>query len=110
MLGLAEESVGVEAHPFEIVADRLVELGRRTLAVGVVDPKDERSAMLFRKQVVVQRRADIADMQAARRRGRKAGDDAHGFGPVWKKLLIGYRRSRPKLRLPIFTPGGAWRR
>ena len=27
-----------------------------------------------------------------------------------KRFVIGYRRSRPKLRLLTLTPGGAWRR
>jgi hypothetical protein len=96
-LGLADELVRSESHPFEVVADRLVELGSRTLAVGVVDPEDERPAMLLREQIIVQRGADIADMQPAGRRRCKAGDDispwAHRgsfvVGPVWKKLLIG---------------------
>ena len=47
--------------------------------------------MLPREQEVVQRGADVADVQPAGRRRREAGDDGH-FGaiwPVWKTLLIG---------------------
>src|SRR5437588_950251 len=41
-LGLTNDPVWRQAEPFEIVADRAVELGRRALAVGVVDAQDER--------------------------------------------------------------------
>ena len=92
-LGLANHLIRLQSQPIQVVADRLVEFGGRALAVGVVDPQDEGSAMLLREQIVVQRGADVADVQPARRRRGEAGDDAHRgsftFGPVWKKLLIG---------------------
>ena len=88
-LRLAHDPVGLEAEPVEIVADRVVELGRRALAVGVVDAEDERAAVLPREQEIVERGADIADVQPAGRRRREAGDDGSCRGPVWKKLVIG---------------------
>ena len=39
----------------EIVADRLVMLGGRTLGIGIVDPKQEPAFMLQREQEIVQR-------------------------------------------------------
>ena len=87
-LRLAHDLVRCQPEPVEIVADRLVELRGRALAVGVVDAQDERAAVLPREQAVVQRGADVADVQPAGRRRREAGDDAH-FGPVWKALVIG---------------------
>jgi hypothetical protein len=92
-LRLANHSVGLKAEPVEIVADRLIELGRRALAVGIVGPQDELAAMFLREQIIMKRRANVADVQPARRRRREAGDDRHRgnvtFGPLWKKLLIG---------------------
>ena len=83
---LTDDLVGREAQPIEIVADRLVELGSRALAIGIVDAEDERAAILPREQEIMQRRADIADVQPTRRRRREARDDAHRgsftFGPV----------------------------
>ena len=67
--------VGSEAEPGEIGADRLGMLLAAALAVGIVEPQDEAAAMLPRPQPVVQRRADIADMEPAGRRRGEAGDD-----------------------------------
>ena len=92
-LRLPDHLVGIEPQPCEIVANRLVELGGRPLAVGVVDPEDEPPAVLPREQEVVQRRPDVPDVQPPGRRGSEAGDDGHRgvftCGPVWKKLVIG---------------------
>src|SRR5207302_553640 len=48
-LRLTDDLVGAEPEPVEIVTDRMVELGRRALAVGVVDPEGERAAVLPRE-------------------------------------------------------------
>ena len=92
-LGLADKLVGREAKPFQVIADREIELVGRPLAVGVVDPEQERTAVLPREEEVVERGSDVADVQAARRRRREARHHAHRgsfvVGPVWKKLLIG---------------------
>ena len=90
-LRLAHHHVGIDPEPAEIVADRGIELGRRALGVGVVDAQDELAAVLLREQEIVQRGADIADVEPAGRRGGEAGD-GHGvfaIGPVWKALVIG---------------------
>ena len=76
-LRLADDQVGSEAHPLEVVTDRLVELGRRPLGVGIVDPEDEFAAILPREQIIVKRGADVADVQPPGRRRREAGDDTH---------------------------------
>src|SRR5262249_33433782 len=90
---LPERPAGRQAEPFEIVADRVVELGGRALTIGVVDPQDERPVIPAREKEVVERRSDIADMESPGRRRRESGNDAHPgsfvLGPVWKKLLIG---------------------
>jgi hypothetical protein len=59
--------VGLEAEPVEVIANGLVIVGRRALAVGIVDPQDEGPAMLPCEQEIVQGRANIADVQAAGR-------------------------------------------
>src|SRR5205085_1397673 len=92
-LGLPDHPVRHQPQPGQVLMNCGIELQRRALAVGVVNPEDERAAILPSEQEVVQRGTDIADMQPARRRWRKAGDYAHRDvftrGPVWKKLLIG---------------------
>jgi hypothetical protein len=90
-LRLAHDRVGVKAEPIEIIADRLVELRRRALAVGIVDAQQEPPAVLPGEQEIVKRGADVADVQPPGRRRREAGRNRHSaaFAPVWKKLLIG---------------------
>ena len=103
-LGLAHLAVGGEAEPDEIVADRLREGLGRALGIGIVEAQQETPALFARIQPVVERGADVADMQPPGRRRREAGDDGHD---VRNALVIGYLRSRPKLRGPSLTPGGA---
>jgi hypothetical protein len=69
--------------------NRVDEFLAASLAVRVVDAKDECPAMLPREQVVVKRRPDVADVEAAGRRRCEPSDDRHFASPVWKKLLIG---------------------
>src|SRR5579862_7132656 len=52
-----------ESQPSEIVDDRPLGLARRSLGVGVLDPKDERSALALRPQPVEQSRPGIAHVQ-----------------------------------------------
>ncbi len=92
-LRLADDLVRDQPEPAEVLANRFVELRGRALAVGVVDPEDEPAAMLPREQEIVQRRADVADVQPPGGRWGEAGNDHHRVsftpGSVWKKLLIG---------------------
>ena len=76
-LGLADDSIGIEAHPCKIVPDCVIEFSRRAFAVGVVDPQQERPAVLSGEQEIVQRSADIPDVETPGRRRREARDDAH---------------------------------
>ena len=92
-LGLADDAVRREAQPLEIFADGLVELRRRPLPVGIVEPQNEGTTELAGEQEVVQRGADIADVKPPRRRRGETRNHGHRgsctFGAVWKKLLIG---------------------
>src|SRR3990170_4784941 len=62
---LTIDRVGMKPEPGEVVADRLVMLGGRALGIGVVDTQEEAPAVLQRKQIIVQRGADVADMKPA---------------------------------------------
>ena len=67
-LGLRDRAlVPVELEPLERVEDLLDVLGRRALAVGVLDAQDERAARAAGQQPVVQCRARSTDVQCARR-------------------------------------------
>ncbi len=79
-LGLARLAVGRQAEPGKIVADRGDECLVRARLVGIVEPQDEAPAMFARIKPVVQRGADIADMEIAGRRRREAGDDVGVWG------------------------------
>ena len=68
-------AIGLEAQPSQIGADRRDKLVAAALAVGIVDPQQEAAAVLPREQPVVQRRANVADVEAPRRRRRETGDD-----------------------------------
>ena len=58
-------------------------------AVSVIIPAmNEAAAIGHCEQGIVQRGADIADMEPASRRRGEAGDD-HQPLPVWNALLIG---------------------
>ena len=72
-LGLEDRAlVVVELEPAQRVEDLLDVLGRRALAVGVLDAQDERAAGVARGEPVVERRPRAADVQRAGRRGGEA--------------------------------------
>src|SRR5690606_34823418 len=72
-LGLRERPlVPVEAEPAQRVEDLLDVLGRRALAVGVLDPQDEGAVRAPGEQPVVQCRPRAADVQGPGGRRREA--------------------------------------
>src|SRR3546814_3164452 len=68
-LRLPHLAVDIEPEPCEVGADARDIVLFRAFAVGIVDPQQETPAMLPRPQPVVERGADIADVQMAGRRG-----------------------------------------
>ncbi len=64
--------VVVDLQPAQRVEDLLDVLGRRALAVGVLDAQDQRAALAARDEPVVERRARAADVQLSRRAGGEA--------------------------------------
>ncbi len=64
-------AVPCEPQPAQIRPDRLDVVLAAPLGVGVVDPQQETPARLLRQQPVMQRRANIADMQPPGGRGAK---------------------------------------
>ena len=80
-LRLTDHGVRLEAEPAEVLDDRLDIFLPAALQVGVVDPQQEPPAILQREQRIVQRGADIADMEPAGRRRGETGDDGHGRSP-----------------------------
>src|SRR3546814_17786975 len=75
-------AIDIETEPREISANRIDIFFLRPLKVGVVDPQQEPPAMLPRPQPIVERGANIADMQGAGRRGSEAGNDGDRKGGV----------------------------
>src|SRR3546814_12271165 len=71
--GLPVLLVGHQAEPGEVRANGLDMILGRALGIRVVEAKNEAAAPLARPQPRVPRRADIADMEAARRRGVARG-------------------------------------
>ena len=89
----------VEAEPGEIVADRRRQIPRSLRSRSVSSmPQEEAPALLARPQPIVQRRADIADMEPAGRRGGEAGDDCHRRGSRAAIARGATLPSRPCLR------------
>src|SRR3546814_17771083 len=56
-------AVGHEPEPAQIAPDRLDEPLLAALGIGIVDPKHEAPAVLPRPQPVVERGADVTDLQ-----------------------------------------------
>jgi hypothetical protein len=77
-LRLAMLLVCKEAEPGEVLADGGRRFFRGASLIGVVEPQDEAAAILLRPQPIVNGGADVADVEAAGRRGSEAGDDVHG--------------------------------
>src|SRR5690606_19388112 len=77
-LGLAADRVRPDAEPFEIAFYRVGILAFRTLGVRVVEAQDEAPVALPGEQPVEQRRACIADVDAAGGRRREADGNGHG--------------------------------
>ena len=77
-LGLAHDlAVPREAEPGKPVEDRRKRLGRGAPGVGILQPKQERAAMVARVEPVEEGGARAAQVQHAGRRRREARDDAH---------------------------------
>ena len=70
-------AVRLQAEPREVLADRVDEPLLAARRVGIVDPQQEAPAGLAREQPVVQRGAQVADMQSPGGRRGKAGGDGH---------------------------------
>jgi len=70
-------SIGRDAEPVQICADRLDILFPRSLDIGVVDPQYEFAAAFAREHPVVKRGADIPHMEAS---GGRWGKTGHGHG------------------------------
>ena len=103
-LGLRDRPlVPVELEPAQRVEDLLDVLGRRALAVGVLDAQDELAALAAREEPVVQCRPRAADVQHARRRRRETYPH-RPFDANWRPRLDGRRprggaRARRRARL-----------
>ena len=76
-LRLADGRGGDQPEPVEIGADRVDMLLAAALEIGIVDPQQEASADLRGEQIIMQRGADIADVEAPGRRRGEAGGDGH---------------------------------
>ena len=77
---LALLTVRFQTQPRKVGADRIDIFLAAALRIGVVDAQDESAAGLAGQHPVVQRGADVADMQAAgRRRGETGGGHARRY-------------------------------
>src|SRR5690606_6832191 len=70
-------AIGLEPEPRQVLPDRFDEPLLAACGVGVVDPQEEAPAGLAGQQPVVQRGAQVADVQPPGGRGREAGGDRH---------------------------------
>jgi hypothetical protein len=70
-------AVPMQPQPFEVRLDARNMLLAAAFGIGIVDPQQKPPARLLGQQPVVQRRADIADMQRAGGRGSETGGDGH---------------------------------
>jgi hypothetical protein len=76
-LRLAGLAIGLETQPFEIGADRLDIVLAAALGIGIVDAQQETPAALLGEHPVVQRSANVADMEPPGGRRGEAGDMGH---------------------------------
>jgi len=86
-------AVPIETEPGQAVQDRRDRLGRRALAVGVLDPEQKRAAGVPRIEPVEQRGPRAADVQIAGGRGGKT-EDRFGHEGCFSKVLIMQSNSR----------------
>src|SRR3546814_1552558 len=77
------------AEPAQIAPDRLDEPLLAALGIGIVDPKHEAPAVLPRPQPVVERGADVTDMQLPGGRRRETRGDGHGAALAPGRAEIG---------------------
>lgn len=71
-------AVPLEAQPFQAVADGVYRRLAGACAVRILDPQEERAAVVAREQPVEERGAGTADMQEPGGGGGETGDDGHG--------------------------------
>ena len=69
--------VPADPEPAKVVQDRRLTARDDSHGVGVVDPQHEGAPMLVREAAVRGGRERVAEVQRARRAGRKADADAH---------------------------------
>ena len=67
----------MQPQPGQIGLDRRDVLLAAALQIGIVNPQQEPPASLLGEQPVVQRRADIANVERAGGRGGETGGDSH---------------------------------
>ena len=82
----ADAFVDLDAAPFERFEDILFGARHETLRVGVLDAEDHHTAVLTGEKVVVEGRADAADVE----RPRGAGCKAHSYGSGHNDMLFMY--------------------
>ncbi len=89
--------VPVEAQPTQTIEDAFHQFGAIALGIGILDSQDERAALVSRKQPVEKGRARAADVEIARRRGRKThansargwlrvGSGSVGVGKIFRRI------------------------
>ncbi len=93
-VGLADLQVRGDAEPGKVGLDARRELFGRARAVGVVEAEDVLAGPGLGEQPVQQRRAGIAEMQAAGRGRGVADDGGHGHGKG-TPTLVPLRRFAP---------------
>jgi hypothetical protein len=77
--------VPVELEPLERFDDRRDRLGRRALAVGVLDAQDKAAPVVSREEEIEQGGAGAADVQITGRTWGEAGADlGHPIKLTWK--------------------------
>ena len=83
-LGLAAHQVRLNSKPLQIGLDCVGVFPLRTLEIGVIEAQDERPVAALGEQPVQQRRADVADVDAAGRRRRETDDGGKAISPSSK--------------------------
>jgi hypothetical protein len=74
------------SDPAQIVSDLVGKRGGRALQVGIVEAQQELAGLLARKEPVMQRHEDIADMEMSRRAWCEADANGHRLsGPAGRR-------------------------